>query len=61
MRGNRERNRLLTGVFGHFEGDFDVALCAEVVDLCWANLSEDVDEIGAIAEIAIVGMKLVGT
>ena len=37
------------GVFSHLEGDFDVRLGAEVIDLGWLDLGNDVHEIGAIA------------
>lgn len=50
-----------TGVLGHLKGDFDVALCTEVVDFGGAHLGKDVDEIGAVAQVAIVELELVGT
>jgi hypothetical protein len=47
-------------VFGHFERDLDVALRAEVVDLGGLDLGDDVDEVSAVGEIAVVEMELVG-
>ena len=41
-------------IFCHFEGDFDVGLGTEVVHLGRLHLGDDVDEIGTVAEIAVV-------
>jgi hypothetical protein len=38
-----------------------VGLRAEVVDLGGLDLGDDVDQIGAVAEIAVVQLELVGT
>lgn len=51
----------LTGVLGHLEGDLDVTLGTEVVHLSRANLGEDVDQVGAIAEITVMQLHLVRT
>ena len=47
------------GVLGHLERDLDVRLGAQVVDLRGEHLGEDVDEIGAVREIAVVQLELV--
>lgn len=49
----------IASIFGHIEGDLDVRLCAEVVDLGWLDLRDDVHEVGAIGQIAMVELKLV--
>lgn len=41
-------------VFGHLEGDFDVRLGAEIVDLRGLDGGDDVHEVGAIGEVAVV-------
>lgn len=47
-------------VLGHFKGDLDVRLRAEVVNLRGLDLGDDVHEVGAVAEIAVVQLELVG-
>ena len=47
-------------VFSHLERDLDVRLRAEVVDLRRLHLRDDVDEVGAVAEVAVVQLELVG-
>jgi hypothetical protein len=49
----------ISRVFGHFEGDFDVGLGTEIVDLGGLHLCDDVHEIGAIAQITIMQLELV--
>jgi hypothetical protein len=44
----------VASVFCHFEGDFDVGLSAEVIDLGRLDLCDDVDEIRAVAQVAVV-------
>jgi hypothetical protein len=44
----------IASIFGHVEGDLDVRLCAEVVDLGWLDLRDDIHEVGAIRQIAMV-------
>lgn len=44
----------LGGVLGEVEGDLDVGLGAEVVDLVGADLGDDVAEVGAVGEVAVV-------
>lgn len=44
----------VTSVFGHLEGNFDVRLRTEIVDLCWLDLGDDVDEVSAVAQVTIV-------
>lgn len=39
----------VAGIFGHFEGDFDMGLGPKVVDLGRLNLSDDVHKIGTVA------------
>ena len=46
-------------VFGHLERDLDVRLSTEVVYLSRLDLGNDVHEVGAIAQITIVKLKLV--
>lgn len=41
-------------ILSHLEGDFDVRLGAQVVNLAGLNLSDDVNKIGAVAQIAVV-------
>lgn len=48
-------------ILGHLERDLDVRLSAKVVDLGREHLSEDVHEIGAVGEIAVMQFELVGT
>jgi hypothetical protein len=49
----------LYSVFRHFERNFDVALGTKVVDLCRLDLGDNVDKIGAVAEVSVVQMELV--
>jgi hypothetical protein len=49
----------VAGVFGHLEGDLDVRLGAEVVDLGGLDVGDDVDQVGRVGEIAIVKLELV--
>ena len=42
------------GVLGLFEGDLDVGLCAEVVDLVGLDLLDDVDEGRRVGQVAVV-------
>ncbi len=44
----------IASIFGHVEGDLDVRLCAEVVDLGWLDLRDDIHKVGAIRQIAMV-------
>ena len=48
-------------VLCHLERDLDVRLCAEVVDLRRLDLGDDVHEVGAVAQVAVVQLELVGT
>ena len=48
-------------ILGHLERDLDVRLGTEVVDLGREHLSEDVHEIGAVGEVAVMQFELVGT
>lgn len=49
----------VAGVFSHLEGDLDVRLGAEIVDFSRLGLGDDVDEVGAVAEISVVQLELV--
>ena len=42
------------GILGHFERYLDMTLGTKIVDLGWLNLSNDIDQIGAIAEVAVM-------
>ena len=46
------------GVLRLFEGDLDVRLCGEVVDLVGLDLLDDVDERGAVGHVAVVKDEL---
>ncbi len=46
------------GVLGHIEGNLDVGHGAEVVDFGGADLGDDGDQVGGIAEIAVVKEEL---
>jgi hypothetical protein len=50
----------IASVFRHLEGDLDVGLGSEVVDFGGLDLGDDVDEVGAVAEVAVVQLELVG-
>ena len=45
-------------VLGHLKRDLDVRLGTQVIDLRWPNLGNDIDEVGAVAEIAVVQLEL---
>jgi len=45
-------------IFRHFERDLDMALSPEVVYLSWPHLRDDVHEVCAIAEVAIMELEL---
>ena len=45
-------------VLGHVERDFNMGLSAEIVNLRGLDLGEDVDEIGAVGEVAVVELEL---
>jgi len=47
-------------VLGHLEGNLDMRLGAEVINFCRLDLGDDVHEVGAVAEIAIVKLELSG-
>jgi hypothetical protein len=47
-------------IFGHFERDLDMALSPKVVYLSWLHLRQDVHEVCAIAEVAIMELELSG-
>jgi hypothetical protein len=47
-------------VFGHFERYLDVRLRAEIVYLGWLYLGDDVDEVCAVTQVAVVQLELVG-
>lgn len=51
----------VASVFSHLERDFDVGLGSEVVHFGRLDLGDDVDEVGAVAEIAVVQLELVRT
>ena len=44
----------VTRILRHLEGDFDVRLRAEVVNLGRLDLRDDVDEVGAIRQVSVV-------
>jgi hypothetical protein len=46
-------------IFGHFEGDFDVGLGTEIVDLGGLDLCDDVYKIGTVAQVTVVKYELV--
>ena len=48
-------------VLCHFEGNLDMGLCAEIVNLCRFDKGNDVDEICAVGEVAIMQMNIVRT
>lgn len=47
------------GVFCHFEGDLDVGLGTEIVDFGGLDRGDDIDEVGAVGEIAVVEVEVV--
>lgn len=49
----------VAGVFGHFERDLDVRLCAEVVYFGGLDLGDDVDKVGAVTQVAVVQLEFV--
>ena len=49
----------IASILGHVEGDLDVRLCAEIVDLGWLDLCDDIHKVGAIRQIPMVKLKLV--
>ena len=49
----------VTGIFCHLERDLDVRLSTEVVDLSRLDLGDNVHEVGAVAQIAVVKLELV--
>lgn len=51
----------VTGVFSHLKRDLNVRLSTEIINLSWLNLSNNVDEIGAVAQITVMKLKLVGS
>ena len=50
----------ITSVFCHLKGDLDMRLRTEVVDLGRLDLSDDVDEVGAVTQVTIVQFKSAG-
>ena len=48
----------VSGVLGHIEGNLDVGHGTEVVDFGGADLGDDGDQVGGIAEIAVVKEEL---
>ena len=50
----------VTSVLGHLERNLDVRLSTEVVDLSRLDLGNNVHEVGAVAQIAIMKLELVG-
>ena len=51
----------VTGIFGHLERDLDVRLSTEVVHLSRLDLGDNVHEVGAIAQVTIMELELVGS
>ncbi|MCY1531169.1 hypothetical protein D9M68_663870 [compost metagenome] len=45
------------GVFGALEADGHMALCAQVVDLVGLGFLHDADQVGAVAEVAVVQVE----
>ena len=50
----------VTGIFCHLERDLDVRLSTEVVDLSRLDLGDNVHEVGAVAQITIMKLELIG-
>ncbi len=42
------------GVDRHVEGDADMGLCAEVVDLVWFDIVHDLVDVVGVAEVSVV-------
>ena len=51
----------IASVLCHLEGDLDVGLGSEVVYFGGLDLGDDIDEVGAVAEVAVVQLELVRT
>ena len=44
----------IAGVLGYIEGDLNMALCSQIVNFVWLDLTHQTDEAGGIGQVAVV-------